>query len=107
VAPDTVGVQVPRLLLQPLLEDAIEHGALRRADGSVAMRAKRTSAGSRSPFTTTAPGISEPARQHSGLGLRLTRDRLKLAYPTASMTIDSSGAGTSVTIVLPSPETRP
>jgi signal transduction histidine kinase len=108
VVPDTLDTKLPRLLLQPLLENAIEHGALRRAGGSVTVHSRRRPDGVAIVISDDGPGMpTGTAAKPTGLGLRLVRDRLRLAYPGASMTIDSSGAGTSVTLVLPTEEHSP
>jgi signal transduction histidine kinase len=102
VADDTTAVATPRLLLQPLLENAIEHGALRRPDGVVRVSTRRASEETVVVISDNGPGMpaSSPAQQ-AGLGLRLARDRLQLAYPDATMTLDSSSEGTQVTLRLP------
>jgi LytS/YehU family sensor histidine kinase len=42
-----------------------------------------------------------PAGQPPGLGLRLVQDRLRLAYPSATLSTETSAAGTRVTLRLP------
>jgi signal transduction histidine kinase len=105
IAPDTLDTEIPRLLLQPLLENAIEHGALRTAAGNVCVRSRRRPDGIAIVISDDGPGMpAESPAKPTGLGLRLVRDRLQLAHPSASMTIDSSSAGTAVTLVLPTEE---
>jgi len=99
--PDTLALQVPRLLLQPLLENAIEHGALRRPGGSVALQSRRNGNKVEIVVRDEGPGMPVQGAPSSGLGLRLVRDRLQLAYPDATMTIDSSSSGTRVFLQLP------
>lgn len=110
VAPDTLEAKLPRLLLQPLLENAIEHGALKRSAGSVAVIARRAGDQVAVSISDDGPGMpKQPGPAPTGLGLRLARDRLQLAYPalpkaepvTGRMTIDSSDAGTRVTLLIP------
>lgn len=107
VSPDTLETQLPRLLLQPLVENAIEHGALRRPGGNVKLASHRQDDTITIVVSDDGPGMPAQAASHgTGLGLRLVRDRLQLANPRASMTIDSSSAGTAVTLRLPVGEVR-
>jgi signal transduction histidine kinase len=102
ISPDTTTVMLPRLLLQPLLENAIEHGALRRPGGSVKLSSQRRGDAIVIVVSDDGPGMPpESAAGKTGLGLRLVRDRLQLAHARATMTIDSSTAGTRVTLCLP------
>lgn len=102
LAPDTGDVSVPRLLLQPLLENAIEHGALRRPDGVVRISSRREPEALLIVVADNGPGMpAKGPEQHNGLGLRLVRDRLQLAYPDATMNLASSSDGTRVTLRLP------
>ncbi len=102
IAADTTLAKVPRLLLQPLLENAIEHGALRKPGGSVKVSSQRRGNQITIVISDTGPGMhSAGADSQTGLGLRLVRDRLRLAHPQATMAIDSSDAGTQVTLCLP------
>jgi signal transduction histidine kinase len=97
LAADSLTVPLPRLLLQPLLENAIKHGALRRPGGGTVTLRSRTVDGSVS-ITVADDGPGMPANRPAGLGLRLVQDRLQLAYPSATLTIDASSAGTQVTL---------
>lgn len=91
---------LPRLLLQPLLENAIEHGALRRpGGGTVTVRCGALGNARRISVCDDGPGIA--SETSSGLGLRLVRERLQLAYPGAEMLIDSTPEGTCVSLELP------
>jgi signal transduction histidine kinase len=101
---DTLAMPIPHLLLQPLLENAIEHGALRRAGGGTVTLRSRRSDTTIVSITVSDDGPGMAFERPSGLGLRLVRDRLELAYPGAKMAIDSGSAGTSVSLELPSRE---
>jgi two-component sensor histidine kinase len=103
LAPETLATPLPRLLLQPLLENAVEHGALQRpGGGTVALRSRRTGEAVRIVVSDDGPGM--PSDRPSGLGLRLVQDRLRLAYPNARMEIDTGQAGTRVTLDVPKVE---
>jgi signal transduction histidine kinase len=98
--PSASSQKVPRLLLQPLVENAVQHGALAREQGGqVAVRTRR--AGGRVTITVEddGPGF-DPARASSGLGLRLVRRRLELECSGADLRIDSSSAGTCARVEL-------
>jgi signal transduction histidine kinase len=102
VADETSAVPLPRLLLQPLLENAIEHGALRRRDGVVRISSRREPGGTVIIIADNGPGMpTPPLAPQTGLGLRLARDRLELAYPEATLTLASSSDGTCVSLRLP------
>jgi len=101
-AADSLALPVPRLLLQPLLENAIEHGALHRPGGGTVTARSRT-AGDKVSITVSDDGPGMGDERPAGLGLRLVEDRLRLADPAATMTIDSSDAGTGVTLEVPRP----
>jgi signal transduction histidine kinase len=102
ISPDTTSAMLPRLLLQPLLENAIEHGALRRPGGSVKLSSHRRENDVTIVIGDDGPGMPPDAStSKTGLGLRLVRDRLQLAHPRATMAIDSTSAGTQITLCLP------
>jgi two-component system sensor histidine kinase AlgZ len=87
IAPETQEAQVPRFLLQPLVENAIRHGIAKRADGGklvlyseiaagrLCVRIENDSAEDDEPVmhrTTSIP--------HRGVGLTNTRARLEQMY---------------------------
>ncbi len=75
--------EVPSLLLQPLVENAIRHGiALRPGAGRIDLSVQRTSAGLVITVTDTGPGFSPDALAggHEGIGLANTRARLEQLY---------------------------
>lgn len=108
ISPDTTSAMLPRLLLQPLMENAIEHGALRRPGGSVKLSSERRDNDVIIVVSDDGPGMPpEASASKTGLGLRLVRDRLQLAHPRATMAIDSTSAGTKITLCLPMNGVRP
>lgn len=73
--------QVPSLVLQPLIENAIQHGiaALARS-GRLAIRARRDAEYLHLQVQDTGPGLQAETVEKSGIGLANTEDRLKRLY---------------------------
>ena len=95
---------VPQLLLQPIIENAVEHGvALTLSGGTVWVRARIT--GERLEIDVDDNGVGTTTHEGvSGIGLSSTRERLARLYgPRASLTIESDKdrSRTRVRIVLP------
>ena len=125
--PPAVGhALVPRLILQPLVENAIKHGISRRAQaGVVELQAERTSAGlvislyndgpaiAPSVLRETAandpadrvpaPTVSQEARRSGSIGLKNVRERLRGLYGTeAALDVANvEGRGVCITIRQP------
>ncbi|HEX7978175.1 MAG TPA: histidine kinase [Gemmatimonadaceae bacterium] len=81
--PDVQDALVPNLILQPLVENAMKHGIDRAGGyGTIEVRAHRRGEELVLAVRDTGPG-AEPAptsRARSGVGLRLTRERLAELY---------------------------
>jgi signal transduction histidine kinase len=103
LAPECMAVVVPRLLLQPLLENAVKHGALRRGEGGVVtVRSFVQGEGEAAAFVVADNGPGPGAELREGLGLTIVRRRLEQALPGATLRLDASGEGTTATITVPS-----
>lgn len=101
--PATLRTPLPRLLLQPLIENAIKHGALRRhGGGTVTLSSRRVGGLVEIVVADDGPGLS--ASRPPGLGLKLVEDRLRLAHPDGTLSIESSSAGTCILLRLPMAE---
>ena len=97
--PAASAVQIPRLLLQPLVENAVRHGALARTDGGVVIvQTRRTEQGAMISVRDDGPGID--ARRPEGLGLRLVRRRLAIECEDARLNLESSTSGTRAIVEL-------
>jgi LytS/YehU family sensor histidine kinase len=100
---------LPRLLLQPLVENAVKHGALGRKDGGkVEIRAEVVDA-KKLVCTVEDNGLGVPeGKTHpGGFGLRSVRRRLALQYAErASFRLESSASGTRSIVEIPIEETR-
>lgn len=79
VPPELQDVQVPNLILQPVVENAIKHGASQvRGVGRIEIRGRRNE--NRLVITVRDNGPGVPAAQEDGLGLRNVRARLRELY---------------------------
>jgi two-component system LytT family sensor kinase len=83
VAPNALDAQIPHLLLQPLVENAVHHGISRRSSGGEIRIAISSDAHNLYlRIRDNGPGLSESAAGQTaiGLGLRATRERLQTLY---------------------------
>jgi sensor histidine kinase YesM len=81
VAPEAREVLVPAFLLQPLLENALEHGlAVKPGPGCLAVHAARQDG--RLTITVTDDGPGPAHNAAAGVGLTNTRERLAQLYGT-------------------------
>jgi LytS/YehU family sensor histidine kinase len=104
IAPSSASSAVPRLLLQPLVENAVKHGALRREDGQgeVIVRTSTTPQGTLlCVVEDNGPGMPEADVRTGAFGLQAVRRRLELESPSASLRFESSGEGTRSIVEIP------
>ncbi len=108
IAEESRSVLLPRLLLQPLVENAVKHGALRRGgEGQVTVRAELVGDGATSSklvcvVEDNGPGIPDTETRSGAFGLHAVRRRLELKFPDqASLRLESSAAGTRSIVELP------
>ncbi len=111
IANDAKRTLVPRLLLQPLVENAVKHGALRRRGGGVVtVRAKTIGTNdSRKVICTVednGPGLPDTEPRVGAFGLRSVRRRLELKFPDAILRMESSTEGTRSIVELPTIRTK-
>jgi two-component system LytT family sensor kinase len=109
--PDSLGVMVPSMLLQPLVENSIKHGLSSKIDGgSIVLRSQLSD--SYVTIEVEDDGVGMGSAQlfeppsglgKGGIGMANVAERLKVLYgDTARMTIDSpNGTGTLVRLRLP------
>jgi two-component system LytT family sensor kinase len=85
IDPDTLDAEVPRLILQPLVENAIKHGvAPRPGPGTISIASRRDGDQLYLVVRDDGVGLSggTRAKLHGGVGLSNTRDRLECLYGT-------------------------
>jgi len=92
-ADETLPAFIPRLILQPIVENALEHGAARAiGEGIVAIAARRR--GEQLVVTVTDNGPGVEANAAAGVGLGNTRARLAELYDdAASFTLRTRNEG--------------
>jgi anti-sigma regulatory factor (Ser/Thr protein kinase) len=96
--------RLPRLILQPLAENALIHGFrnLRRQNPCLAITARRDGTNLVVEMTDNGVGMADPSRPLSGRGLSNIRERLQRHYRTAAeLTLRSSSSGTTATLRVP------
>jgi two-component system, LytTR family, sensor kinase len=81
IPPETLGAQVPNLILQPLVENAIKHGIEPRSrPGYIALEAQRQNGTLSLVVSDNGAGIGEKGDVKEGVGLSNTRARLQELY---------------------------
>jgi LytS/YehU family sensor histidine kinase len=99
---------LPRFLLQPLVENAVKHGALRRGDreGRVVVRVHCKDDGTLvCVVEDNGPGMPDADVRAGAFGLHAVRRRLALEAPAASLRHESSPQGTrSIVEIGPAPQ---
>ncbi len=105
IDPKTLDAEVPRMILQPLVENAIKHGvAPTNAPGWIRIVAARDGAALRLEVRDNGVGLSGGARAklHGGVGLANTRDRLECLYGEAhALEFFEAGEGLTVRMRIP------
>ncbi|GAA3767328.1 sensor histidine kinase [Terriglobus aquaticus] len=114
IAPETLDLQVPSMLLQPLIENSIKHGLEPRiSGGTVTLRSRRLGNVLRleveddgvgiAPGREAVSPVSGLVRAGTGIGMRNVRERLLVLFGTAAhLDVESRpGRGTRVSIEMP------
>jgi signal transduction histidine kinase len=96
VDPETLDLEVPRLILQPIVENAIKHGVAARSGPGLVQVASHLEA-DRLWLEVRDNGVgltgSTRSQLRSGVGLANTRDRLEVLYGDAHRLEFSEGEG--------------
>ena len=107
MASDVTSAQLPPMLLQPLVENAVRHGVARSPNGgTLVIAAMRAGTRLILEVRDDGPGPNgltpDPAERGTGLGLENTRRRLSHLYGAEqSLTLTRDGAWTVVRVELP------
>jgi two-component system, LytTR family, sensor kinase len=102
---DTLDAEVPRLILQPIVENAIKHGVSPKPGaGLVQIVARRQGDRLWLEVSDNGVGLTAGARERlsSGVGLSNTRDRLECMYGAAHrIEFSDAASGLSVRLEIP------
>ncbi|MFC0215167.1 sensor histidine kinase [Paenibacillus chartarius] len=96
-----LGHEMMKLLLQPLVENAIYHGLEPKVgEGTIRLTGRKDGAYLVFTVEDNGVGIEDIAKTEEGYGLSNVRERMMLSYgPTSSLRIESEpGAGTKIEI---------
>lgn len=102
IHPDALHAQVPRLMLQPLVENAVAHAVAHRETPST-VEVRAWCDGARLLLEVIDDGAATPRKPGFGMGLANTRSRLECLYGDAQQ-LDIEplpGGGTRVRVSLP------
>jgi two-component system LytT family sensor kinase len=107
VAPDTLDIVVPSMILQPLVENSIKHGLARKVGtGTIVIRSRRENGRAVIEVEDDGMGfmldrLEQPMA--SGIGLANVRERLRVIYGATYQLkmISEPGRGTSARIEVP------
>ena len=114
IAPETLDIIVPSMLLQPLIENSIKHGLEPRiSGGTITLRSRIAEdrllleieddgVGIEPGGPTTAP-VSGLVREGSGIGMRNVRERIQVLYGDEAHVdiVSRPGRGTRVSLRMP------
>jgi two-component system, LytTR family, sensor kinase len=110
IDPAVAHLQIPPLILQPLVENAIKHGlSSKREGGRISIRAEQEKEALR--LTVEDDGIgwnNLRSANGTGVGLKNVRERLQAVYDgRAELQVESvAGQGTQIHIVIPNHEAQ-
>jgi two-component system LytT family sensor kinase len=81
IDPQTLEVPVPNLILQPIVENAVQHGIARQTDaGLIMIRASRLQDRLLIEVEDNGPGLNVLQNGNFGIGLKNTKSRLEQFY---------------------------
>jgi signal transduction histidine kinase len=105
VVPETLGASVPGFLLQPLVENAVEHGLVGKAEpGRILLRAERRDGSLH--LVVEDDGVGLPPSWNGngrGFGLKNVRERLRALYGERARLEIANGAEVGVTVAITLP----
>ncbi|MFN2391712.1 MAG: sensor histidine kinase, partial [Pyrinomonadaceae bacterium] len=101
---ETLAAKVPNLILQPLVENAIKHGIAPLATaGKITIETRRQNGFVELSVSDNGAGLSDPAKESNGIGLKNTRERLEKLYGEKQQfeIASKTGGGFEVKIKIP------
>jgi two-component system LytT family sensor kinase len=105
VAPETLSAAVPNMILQPLVENAVEHGlAPLKKGGRIEINARRNNGTLHLEVRDNGRGsVNKNLNLESGIGLNNTRARLRFLYADKQEFVltDADEGGLNVSIKIP------
>jgi two-component system LytT family sensor kinase len=104
IDPESLDASVPNLILQPIIENAIQHGiAEQESDGRIEIRASRQNGWLQLRVRDNGSGISTVLPEKQGIGLSNTRARLEQHFGAAHRfeLVNPEGGGLEVSITIP------
>jgi len=105
ISPEAGGALLPRLLLQPLVENAVKHGALCRRSGGIVVVSANVVLEPEVKVVCVVedngPGAPDVEVRAGAFGLHAVKRRLELRYSGATMRLESSTDGTRSIVELP------
>jgi two-component system, LytTR family, sensor kinase len=111
IEPETLHAAVPGLILQPLVENAIRHGAAQQRANCITVSSARANGSLRLSVIDNGPGLPAGWRlgDHGGIGLSNTQQRLAQLYPGEHEfdLRETPNGGVTAEIILPYREVQP
>lgn len=104
IAPETLDAQVPMMLLQPLVDNAVKHGISRLPQGGeIRISSCLQNGDLKLEVRNSGPSLNETGDRRGGLGLRVTRERLETLYGADQSLVLASPpeGGMSVLVTIP------
>jgi two-component system, LytTR family, sensor kinase len=105
VSPETLDAQVPLMVLQPLVDNAVKHGISRLPKGGkISISSYLQSGDLKLEVRDNGPGLATAGTERGGgLGLRVTRERLETLYGADQSIVLASppDGGMSVLVTIP------
>ena len=103
VADDTRAALVPNLILQPIVENALEHGVAKSSGAArIQLRSRRDRDRLIVTVTDSGPGLATTASDGEGIGLSNTNERLQTLYgPAYRVTLRTVAGGAEAEIIMP------
>lgn len=102
IDPAALEASVPSLILQPLIENAIQHGIAAAGGGTLSIAARRADASLELVVRDNGPGLARRvAERRQGIGLANTRARLQRLYGERHDFELQAGEGLTVRLRIP------